>query len=771
MTDTGLDWLELALDGALGYADNAFVEPIALLWPDKECQWAPVVERLRDRQRIVSHGEFDPAQRSGPSYWLRCVVASTVALDGAPGGTPIIYLPGYSRDDLRDAGKTAPDLAPLAALTHRSQWFAHPNGKDWTIRALLSNEQKGLGLDIDGDASTAEALAAGIAVVMQQPLARLQGRHIDADFVAGLVNPDPIRILLEWVNDPKGTRAAMDAGAWIAFQQHCKSVLSFDVLAKGEIEAARLLGEAEGIWANAWRRFRASPADYRGIHDRLRQAQPELLPKNPGAWPGVSDAAEEKLRAALGSLKDEGAAVARQRILELEDEHRARRDHVWADLGWTPLVLALEHIAALATATSASAAPGSVKAIAQWYANTGWQADRAALRALDEVDRKLDCTAVNAAVATVYTPWLDALARAFQKAIGPAANAGTYKADPAPVLEPGEVVAFVDGLRLDVAHALVSRLAGMGLTADLTTALAALPTVTPTAKPALVPIPALQLGPGKGFDARRAPDGPSATIAVLRKLMDEAGVEVLGADDLGDPAATAWTEAGEIDQRGHVLGLELAHAIDDLVERIAVRVRELLDGGWQKVTIVTDHGWHLVPGGLPKNEGLKPAVTAVRKGRCARIKAGAPTNLPVVPWHWDKDVRIALAPGIECFEANQVYEHGGASPQECVVPRITVIAAAGLQPAGVEIAKARWRGLTFVVEFAALPAGATVDLRVDAGDPASSVAERSHATGPIDKFMLLVEDEDLEGTNVRFVVMAKDETLLLDRPTTVGRND
>jgi len=320
-------------------------------------------------------------------------------------------------------------------------------------------------------------------------------------------------------------------------------------------------------------------------------------------------------------------------------------------------------------------------------------------------------------------------------------------------------------------HTLVIRLAGMGLTADLTTALAALPTVTPTAKPALVPIPAQQLGPGKELDARRAPDGPSATITVLRKLMDEAGVQVLGADDLGDPAATAWTEAGEIDQRGHILGLELAHSIDDLVERIAIRVRELLDGGWQKTTIVTDHGWHLVPGGLPKNDGLKPAVTAVRKGRCARLKDGAPTDLPIVPWHWDKDVRIALAPGIGCFEASQVYEHGGASPQECVVPRITVTAAAGMQPAGVEVAKARWRGLTFVVEFAALPAGATVDLRADAGDSASSVAERSHASGSVDKFMLLVEDEDLEGKHVRFVVVAKDQTLLLDRPTTVGRND
>jgi hypothetical protein len=89
----------------------------------------------------------------------------------------------------------------------------------------------------------------------------------------------------------------------------------------------------------------------------------------------------------------------------------------------------------------------------------------------------------------------------------------------------------------------------------------------------------------------------------------------------------------------------------------------------------------------------------------------------------------------------------------------------------VEIAKTRWRGLTLVVEFAKLPAGATVDLRTSAGDPGSSVAQRGRATSQPDKVMLLVEDDDLEGTPVRLIVATKDQTLLIDHPTTVGRND
>lgn len=683
----------------------------------------------------------------------------------------MVYIPGVSRDDLRNVVAGVSDLAPLAALQHRSQWFTHPNGKDWTIRALLSNPHRGLGLNVDADGKTAAALVANLKVLIEQPLARLTNRYIDADFVAGLANPDPTRTLLEWIDDPQGTKAALDSGAWVAFLQHCSSSLGFDPIAGGEIEAARRLGEASGPWRNAWQRYRASPGDYARIPDRLRQAQHEFLPPNPGAWPELSEQAEDKLRSALNALSGESAAVARQRVLQLEDEHGMRRGYVWADLDWTPLVLALEPLAALAKGSSAPFPVTSVDAMAQWYAQAGWQVDRAALAALAEVDRKVDCTAVNGAVAAIYKPWLDAVARAFQDAIGPAANAGTYAAGTPPTLSPGEVVAFVDGLRLDLAQLLVSRLAGMGLTAELTTDLAALPTVTPTAKPALIPIPLEQLGPGKELDTRRAPDGPSATMNVLRKLMVDAGVQVLRSDDLGDPTTTAWTEAGEIDQRGHELGLRLAHNVDDLVERIARRARELLDGGWQKVTIVTDHGWQLVPGGLPKNEGLPPAVTATKKGRCARIKEGAHTELRTVPWHWDPDVRIALAPGIECFEANQVYEHGGASPQECVVPRIAITASAVEQPSGPEIVKSRWRGLTLVVEFAELPAGATVDLRTNAGDPGSSVAQRGRATNQPDKVMLLVEDEDLEGTQVRLVVAAKDQTLLIDHPTTVGRND
>ena len=771
MSETVLDRLVVALDRALDFDPNVVDPPIAVLWPDEDRQWETAVSALQQRKRVVRFGTFDSTCCQGPAYWLRCVVAATVELDELPDGVPIIYLPGVSRDMMRALDSVPADLAPLGALQHRCQWFSHPNGKDWTVRSLLSNKERGLGLNAAGDVSTGAALVASLEPLLEQPIARLESRHIDAAFLNGLLNPDPIRSLLNWLDDPAGMRSGLSEGAWAAFVQQCKHDFGFDPAADGEIQGARRLGEAEGQWADAWRRFRENPNEYSGVPDRLRQAQPpELLPKNPGAWPGPSADAEDQLRDALTALGDLSPEEARNALFKLEETHKARRGYVWADLGWSPLALALEHLAEVARVTTAGSTGTSVDAIVDWYSSTGWRADRAVISALNEVERKVDLAAVEPAITAIYRPWLDTAAKALQTAVGPMANAGTYVASPAPNPVAGEVVVFVDGLRLDVAHQLAARLAGAGLEATLGTGLAALPTVTQTSKPALVPVDQNLLGPGSGFDAWRAPDGPTAGVQVLRGLMANAQIQVLlGADDVGDPSGVAWTETGQLDHRGHDLGVRLAHEVDDEVQRIAARIEELLDAGWATVTVVTDHGWLLVPGGLPKCEDLPVAVTEIKKGRCARGKDGAALSVPTVPWHWDSDVRIAVAPGISCFEANQTYEHGGVSPQECVVPRVSVTRGT-IAAAGAAITNMKWRGLTLTVEFTDLHDGATIDLRSAAGEAGSSIAQRARLTGGQGKELLLVGDDDLEGQRAHLVIIGADGSLLLQRETTVGQN-
>ncbi|MDP8931427.1 MAG: BREX-1 system phosphatase PglZ type B, partial [Actinomycetota bacterium] len=157
MSETLLDQVETHLTAALAFNENAEVAPVALLWPDRDRHFAEAVEMLRPRMPILTLGELDEAGGVGPAYWLRCVIAGTVDVELTE-GTPVVYLPGVAREDLRAIEECPRSLAPIAELQYRGQWFAHPNGKDWTARAFLTNKERGLGLDVADDAATNEAL-------------------------------------------------------------------------------------------------------------------------------------------------------------------------------------------------------------------------------------------------------------------------------------------------------------------------------------------------------------------------------------------------------------------------------------------------------------------------------------------------------------------------------------------------------------------------------------------------------------------------------------
>ena len=123
---------------------------------------------------------------------------------------------------------------------------------------------------------------------------------------------------------------------------------------------------------------------------------------------------------------------------------------------------------------------------------------------------------------------------------------------------------------------------------------------------------------------------------------------------MGDPGGKAWTQHGDLDRYGHNFGCSLAHHVEGELSALANRVLALLHRGWERVTIVTDHGWLLLPGGLPKAE-LPEHLTVVRKGRCARFKDMAHTD--------------------QLLRSRQGVRVRGISPRECVVPMITVTQA------------------------------------------------------------------------------------------------
>lgn len=769
MIETVLDRLLASLSDALAYNAGAYDAPVSLLWPDETGQWRSVIDRVGEHLPVVTLGDFDPAARRGPAYWVRCVVAGTVDI-GLPSGAPIVYLPGVARSALRAVDSCPAEIAPIAELQYRSQWFSHPNSRDWSVRALLSHADRGLGLHVTEDADTSAALALALDRLLDERVDRLSMQVLDAEYFRDLVNPDPVRSLLGWLDDPHRYRDRLDAPQWTTFVQQCKGNYGFDPTLDGEVSAARKLGDRKGGWAHVWKRFAETPDRYPGIVDQLRKARPdELIVERTDAWPQDNEMAEDQLRNRLRDFDVLTVEGARKEVVRLEVEHAARRRTVWADLDLAPLAFALEQLVLLAELTTQPLASSHLAALTADYAERGWRADDAVLRALAAVKTNVDRDAVSAAIAAMYRSWLDAAAKALQAAIGPMANAHTYEPGPPASTAKGAVTVFVDGLRLDVAHRVHDRLVGAGFDVTVTTSLAALPTVTQTAKPALIPTAKGALVAGPDLHTANAVTGTKASIQVLRALMADNDVQVLGTE-LGDPSGTAWAEAGEVDDRGHKFGCRLVDHLDEEVDRIAARIRELLDGGWQRVDVVTDHGWLLLPGGMEKVE-LPPSATVIKKGRCARLKDGAVVEAPTVPWFWDQDVRIALAPGVTCFESNKEYEHGGVSPQECIVPRLTVTAGAtAATTGGPEITKVKWLGLQCRIEFSGVTDKVLVDIRGLPAEPKSSIADQAKETSSAGKLSLVVPDEEHEGERAHLVLVDVDGRILAQREVAVGRN-
>ena len=197
-------------------------------------------------------------------------------------------------------------------------------------------------------------------------------------------------------------------------------------------------------------------------------------------------------------------------------------------------------------------------------------------------------------------------------------------------------------------------------------------------------------GTGEDFLPCTIEDGKSVNTDRLRKSLEQQGYHIIADDEVGDPTGRGWTEFGALDERGHSEGSKLARRIDEEVRGLLGRIGELLEAGWQQVVVVTDHGWLLLPDGLPKVE-LPHYLTETRWGRCAALKPTSQSEMPTVPWHWNENVSIVPAPGIGCFRAGSEFGHGGLSVQECVVPTLTV-SATDTGPA-VTIDELKWLGL------------------------------------------------------------------------------
>ena len=478
------------------------------------------------------------------------------------------------------------------------------------------------------------------------------------------------------------------------------------------------------------------------------------------SYPQVNEKREKELYQALINLKELSPDSARKQIADLEKSHAQRREWVWAELGESPLALALEHLNVLAKITNENKFGGTVDELAERYLSELWRADDAVIRTLEQSTTKKSSEAISIAINSLYRTSLETMAEAFQKE-WMRAPADLRKENRKPVS--GEVLLFVDGLRMDLGHRLCEMIKSQECSCTLSYTYSALPTTTSTAKPAVMPI-AGELSAGEKFTPKTK-SGAMANLTALRTILEENGFEVLTQSDTGDPAKSAWTDCANIDDEGHSKGVALPMILERELKKIQDRTLELLDAGWKQVHIVTDHGWLLLPGGLRKVE-LKPGLTDLKKGRCAQLRSGVTTDYPVVPWYWDRSVQIALAPGSSCFEDGKEYEHGGLSLQEVVVPDL-IIKKGATRTSGIDVQEVSWIGLRCKVHIDGAE-GYSVDIRSKPADIKSSLTAGSKTIDIEGNVSLLIEETGMEGKKAWLVILEGTNNPVAQRELIIG---
>ena len=646
--------------------------PVAIIWTDEKREWESVLPRIKEAlPELFSLGDYAPDERTGPGVWLR-MVADGHAGKVSPGETAILYLPGVGngqlRTDLRGL-KDDPQLAPLAELQFRGCFWRQENGKDWTPRAFLETKRGGLGLKVAGNQETLQTLKAALGKLLMQNLPAVEAQAIDERTLNDLINPAPDETVLRWLTDPEEIRSEKES-AWERFVATTRTRFGVD-LNRGAMELAqKILASKPGDAAYPlWEKYCAHWQSYPQAYGVFSAISPPDLFQGAERYPRENEADEKQLADELLKAVALEPVAAAEAVLAAEVKHAARRETLWARMGHAPLAMALSHLASIAKATLEPLAGGNALEAAQRYAEGGWCIDQAACAAIAIAQQAELEKPIYAVLETLYRRWLEKQAEGFQRLV----RKDGYPHWSLPEVPDGAVVLFVDGLRLDLARELETQLqTDNGLDVALQHGFTSIPSVTSSGKVWVSPACKLAKGGnGAGFEPK-LPKG-SYTASILRKAIEAESFALVDTENPSLAYGKGWAEfPGDIDSDGHNKGLKLARAVAAHLDDLAKTIRRLLNAGWKEVWVVTDHGWLLLPAGLPKAE-LPAKLTETKWGRCAVLKDSAGDHdWLVLPWSFDPAVRVALAPGISAFSSGREYDHGGLSLQESVVPFMKV---------------------------------------------------------------------------------------------------
>lgn len=751
---------------------NTMVKPEVILWPDPDKQWSSIIPVLQNKiGTLLIYGEYNLEQMSGPAIWLKCMVAKTLPeANWIESQTPIIYLPGISKQDLKNVSNAGLELQPLVEYQYTGMTWLHENGKEWTVLAFLQNLQSGLGLKVVTDHATKDALISSLPIYFEDKYVLYKKPVIDSDYLLSMIFPDVIPNILKWICEGDTFLNKMNSEKKETFINICESKYDFKPDYNNIKEIVLKLGSQKNSWSQVWQYFSQAPLKFNKIIELLKLAKPDdlgsgmfALPEE--SWPQINDEYEKQLRIELNNLIKLTNKNLKEALNKTEATHSKRRNWIWNELGLAPLASALRHIYKMQSICDDPISSSNIEDIKSYYVEKGYLADTHMRLALASVNSQEDRETIIKVIQHIYKPWLENLNLKFQKLIENNFDSITKLSAP---YFTEDLILFVDALRLELALEFKYRLQEHSIESDLTSEWTAIPTLTPTAKPFCSPINELVSKDCPFTDFRpQLKSGKDLQTGAFRDALQEKGYSYISSLKEINPSKKCWIEIGDIDTKGHEEQSNMVKRIDELYEQFKETITVAFEKGIKTIKVVTDHGWILLPGGLPKEELSKDLVDT-RWGRCALLKEGTKTNLLHLPWHWNPTTYIAYAPGVSFFKKNEEYAHGGISVQECLVPYLKLENKNTSLLKG-KIKSVKWINLTCRIETEDASNGCKIDIRTKASDSSSSILLPKKAKTIIDEKCSVMADDAYEGIAAHVVLLNADDIIIDKITTEVGK--
>ena len=770
MSQSIYDKVIKALNQAENHNSNVMVKPEVILWPDPENQWSDVITTVQESlPQLLVYGRYDVLKKQGPAIWLKCMISKMLPeADWDVNTVPIVYLPGVSKNDLRNVENAVFNFQPLLEYQYTGTLFLQENGREWSIPAFIENPINGLGIKVAKDAGTKDAVKKALPTIFRDREVFVNKNFIDADFLNNHLFPDIISTILRWMCKGDTFLHNMEKGQREAFSHICVSQYAFEPDHRNIKAIAEKLGSQKNAWKFVWQFYLTAPKKYPEIESLLRLAMPAdlgtgifALPED--SWPQLNEKQEEVLGQALIMAAKLDPSQALVVLNELETEHSLRRKWVWFEIEKSPMADALQYLLPMASMASESFSSSSIEELKCYYIASGYSIDQVMRKSLAVVKSEKHKNIIVGIIKLFYQPWLESITNKFQKLVE--ADSDIFTSQIASV-ETETFVLFVDAFRYELAEEFVKRFSKDKIKVSLDAGWSAIPSLTPTAKPNISPI-ATSVSTKSDISEFRPQlnNGKVLLTNVFRDALKTSDFKFVSNSNDIEEKGKYWQEIGDIDTKGHEEQAGIVKRIEELFDQVQEALNIVFEKGIKRVKIVTDHGWLLLPGGLPKTQ-LNAGLTETRWGRCALIKEGASTELLHLPWRWNPSVFIAYAPGISFFKANEEYAHGGISLHECLVPTL-IVENLNQHIIAAEIKAVKWINLKCTIQKNDIPEGHFIDIRTKYNDPKTSIV-LSKSRELKDNTVTLMVDDVAEAQAATIVLMDQNERILDKKPTTVG---